>query len=105
LILRAKVIAVGSAPVPVCGFARISRQTATLLIELSDRSLGSGVAMLGCPPIPHERLAHVLSHAKSKVVQLAHLEFGVRMLPGRGFPKPLDRVRGVFASVVEHRPE
>ena len=101
LALRTDVITLGGAPIPARGFGGIGRDTTSLPVEVSHRSLPGGAAVFRRLEVPIERLPIVLPNAEAEIVQLTDLEFGIRVSPGGGFPKPVQGLRDVAAAVVE----
>src|SRR5262245_39297770 len=78
LILRTKIVAVGTLAVPARGLSGICRNRATLAVELADGSLRRGAAVLRRLAVPRERLLIVSRDSEPEVVQLPHLEFSRR---------------------------
>ena len=52
LVLSPKVVAVGGSPIPPRRLDGIRRHRAALRVEVSDRPLGRGAAVVRCLPVP-----------------------------------------------------
>ena len=87
------------------GFSRVGADATTFPIEIADRALSRGAAMVGSLAVPLERQPFVRGHAKPEVVELTDVEFGVGMTLSRSLAHPVHGLGQIRSSVIEKRAE